>query len=473
MGLNRFVIHTSVHQPVNDKVPGLGLGPFGQWFTRHETWAEIAKPWVSYLTRSSFLLQQGKFVADVIYFYGEDSNITALFGNKAPDVPAGYNFDYVNADAILHRLSVAGGQITTPTGMSYRVMALDPNSRHMSLAVLRKIRDLVNAGAMVAGPKPIDSPSLSDSQTEFQTIAGQLWGSGEGEHAYGKGKVYGGQPLAQTLSAMQVAADFEYSRPQADTSLLYVHRKVADGEIYWVDNRSNRAEAVEAGFRVQGKAAELWHADTGVIEPASYQIAGGRTTVPLRLEPYGAVFVVFRKPAAAPSRTLPKQTETDAATLEGSWNLAFQPDRGAPPNITLDRLTSWAANSDSGVKYFSGTGTYTKTIEAPAAWFQSGAHLWLDLGDVKNLAQVSVNGKPLGILWKTPFRVDVTGALKPGANAVEIRVTNLWVNRLIGDQQPGVQKKYTYTTQQFYRENSPLLPSGLLGPVRVVRAVTE
>ena len=473
MGLNRFVIHTSVHQPVNDKVPGLGLGPFGQWFTRHETWAEIAKPWVSYLTRSSFLLQQGKFVADVIYFYGEDSNITALFGNKAPDVPAGYNFDYVNADAILHRLSVAGGQITTPTGMSYRVMALDPNSRHMSLAVLRKIRDLVNAGATVAGPKPIDSPSLSDSQTEFQTIAGQLWGSGEGEHAYGKGKVYGGQPLAQTLSAMQVAADFEYSRPQADTSLLYVHRKVADGEIYWVDNRSNRAEAVEAGFRVQGKAAELWHADTGVIEPASYQIAGGRTTVPLRLEPYGAVFVVFRKPAAAPSRTLPKQTETDAATLEGSWNLAFQPDRGAPPNITLDRLTSWADNSDSGVKYFSGTGTYTKTIEAPAGWFQSGAHLWLDLGDVKNLAQVSVNGKPLGILWKTPFRVDVTGALKPGANAVEIRVTNLWVNRLIGDQQPGVQKKYTYTTQQFYRENSPLLPSGLLGPVRVVRAVTE
>ena len=473
MGLNRFVIHTSVHQPVNDKVPGLGLGPFGQWFTRHETWAEIAKPWVSYLTRSSFLLQQGKFVADVIYFYGEDSNITALFGNKAPDVPAGYNFDYVNADAILHRLSVAGGQITTPSGMSYRVMALDPNSRHMSLAVLRKIRDLVNAGAMVAGPKPIDSPSLSDSQAEFQTIAGQLWGSGEGEHAYGKGKVYGGQPLAQTLSAMQVAADFEYSRPQADTSLLYVHRKVADGEIYWVDNRSNRAEAVEAGFRVQGKAAELWHADTGVIEPASYQIAGGRTTVPLRLEPYGAVFVVFRKPAAAPSRTLPKQTETDAATLEGSWDLAFQPDRGAPPKITLDRLTSWADNSDAGVKYFSGTGTYTKTIEAPAAWFQSGAHVWLDLGDVKNLAQVTVNGKPLGILWKTPFRVDVTGALKPGANAVEIRVTNLWVNRLIGDQQPGVQKKYTYTTQQFYRESSPLLPSGLLGPVRVVRAVTE
>jgi (4-O-methyl)-D-glucuronate---lignin esterase len=423
---------------VNDKIPGLGLGPFGQWFTRHETWAEIARPWVSYLARSSYMLQQGKFVADVIYFYGEDSNITALFGNKAPDVPAGYNFDYVNADAIVHRLSVAGGRIVTPSGMSYRVLALDPNSRHMSLPVLHKIRDLVNAGAVVAGPKPVDSPSLSDNQAEFQTIVGQLWGAGAGEHAYGKGKVYGGEVMAQTQAALPVAPDFEYTKPREDTNLLYVHRKLADGEIYWVDNRNHRTEAVDASFRVDGKAPEIWHADTGVVEPAAYRIAGGRTTVPLHLDPYGAVFVVFRKAAATPSRTLPKRDESTVATIEGSWDVAFQPDRGAP-----------------------------------AGWFQSGAHLWLDLGDVKNLAQVSVNGKPLGILWNTPFRVDVTGALKAGSNAVEVKVTNLWVNRLIGDQQPGVEKKYTYTTQQFYRENSPLLPSGLLGPVQVLRVVTE
>jgi hypothetical protein len=156
MGLNRFVIHTSVHQPVNDKIPGLGLGPFGQWFTRHETWAESAKPWTTYLARSSYVLQQGKFVADVIYYYGEDSNITALFGAKLPDIPAGYNFDFVNADALKNRLSVADGKITTATGMSYSVLALDPNSQNMSLAVLRKIRDLVNAGAVVVGPKPVE-----------------------------------------------------------------------------------------------------------------------------------------------------------------------------------------------------------------------------------------------------------------------------------------------------------------------------
>ena len=142
-GLNRFVIHTSVHQPVDDKIPGLGLGPFGQWFTRHETWADMALPWTTYLARSSYMLQQGRFVADVLYFYGEDSNVTALFGAKLPDIPSGYNFDFVNADALLHRLSVADGRITTASGMSYRLLALDPNSRHMSLAVLRKIRDLV------------------------------------------------------------------------------------------------------------------------------------------------------------------------------------------------------------------------------------------------------------------------------------------------------------------------------------------
>ena len=172
-------------------------------------------------------------------------------------------------------------------------------------------------------------------------------------------------------------------------------------------------------------------------------------------------------PPKAASRTLPKVVETQLATVDGSWNVSFQPERGAPPSITLDKLSSWSDNQDAGVKYFSGTGTYTKTIQAPADWFKKGAHLWIDLGDVKNLAEVTVNGKPLGILWKTPFRVDVTSALKAGANTLEIKVTDLWVNRLIGDQQPNVTQKYTYTAQQFYRADSPLLPSGLIGPVQI------
>jgi hypothetical protein len=473
MGLNRFVLHTSVHQPVSDKVPGLSLGPFGQWFTRHETWAELAKPWTTYLARSSYMLQQGKFVADVLYFYGEDSNITALFGAKPPDIPAGYDFDFINADAILHRLSAEGGRITTPSGMSYAVLALDANSQHMSLPVLRKIRDLVGAGAVVVGSKPTDSPSLSDDQAEFRSIADQLWGSGEGERAYEKGKVYAGQTIAQALAALQVEPDFEYTKPRADTNLLFVHRKLADGDAFWVNNRSKRVETLEASFRVQGKAAELWHPDTGEVESAPYLIANGRTIVPLRLDPRDAVFVVFLKPATMQARAMPRQSEEPLATLEGSWEVSFQAQRGAPAKITFDRLSSWSESADAGVKYYSGTGTYTKTIQAPAGWVKSNARLWLDLGDVKNLAEVSINGKPLGIVWKTPFRVEVTEAIKPGANEVQVKVTNLWVNRLIGDQQPNVTKKYTYTSQQFYRADSPLLPSGLLGPVRILRFITE
>jgi len=230
---------------------------------------------------------------------------------------------------------------------------------------------------------------------------------------------------------------------------------------------------VDATFRVTGKLPELWHPETGLSEPVSYNIADGRTTVPLRLEPWGTVFVVFRKATQESSRTLPKVVETRLTAVEGSWNVSFQPGRGAPSSITLDKLMSWSDSTDAGVKYFSGTGAYTKTIQAPAHWFKKGTHLWIDLGDVKNLAEVTVNGKPLGIVWHAPFRVDATSALKPGANDVTIKVTNAWVNRLIGDQQPGLTTKYTFADVKPYKANSPLLPSGLLGPVQLYSIATQ
>ena len=466
-GLNRFVIHTSVHQPVDDKIPGLGLGPYGQWFTRHETWGEQALPWTTYLARNCFMLQQGKFVADILYLYGEDNNITALFGNKLPDVPKGYEFDFVNANALLNVLSVRNGQIVSTGGMSYNMLALDSSTQHISLPVLRKIREMVNAGAVVVGPKPINTPSLKDDEIEFSTIISELWGSGKGVKAIGKGKVYAGQTIKDVLDALKIKLDFEYTQPQSNTELLYVHRKLADGEIYWVNNRNNRTEDVKATFRVTGKEAEIWDPVTGKIKQVSYTIANGRTTVPLNLEPNDAVFIVFRERAKTFLRTVPVPVETPVATIEGPWEVSFQPDRGAPAQITLKDLTAWNENADAGVKYFSGTGTYSKIIQAPAEWFKSGKELWIDLGSVKNLAEVILNGQSLGIVWKTPFRANITGALKKGENSLKVKVTNLWVNRLIGDQQHGA-KTYTYTTQQFYQADSPLLASGLLGPVKIV-----
>jgi len=473
-GINRFVIHESAHQPLVGPrtAPGMTLGPFGQWFNRNETWADQAHAWIDYLARTSFLLQQGHFGADLLYFYGEDSNLTAIFEHTSPDIPAGYGFDYINADALIHELRVDNGCITTKSGMSYRVLGLDAYSKHMSLPVLKAIEKLVKDGATVAGAKPADDPSQADDHAEFDRINSELFGDGTGVHTVGAGKVYAGQSLTDVFGALKLAPDFDYTKPESDANLQFVHRKLADGDIYFVDNRSDRDETVDAAFRVAGKAPELWYAETGASKPATYKTADGRTTVPLHLEPWGTVFVVFRKATTETSRAEPKITDSKLADVEGPWKVSFQPDRGAPPSITLDKLSDWKDSGDAGVKYFSGVGTYTKTMQAPAAWFKKGSHLWLDLGDVKNLAEVTVNGKDLGVVWHTPYRVDVTSALKPGANEVSIKVINSWVNRLIGDQQPGATK-YTMADVHPYKANSPLLASGLLGPVAVVRADTE
>lgn len=472
-GINRFVIHESAHQPLVGKAPGLTLGNCGQWFNRNDTWAAEAGPWVKYLARTSFLLQQGHFGADLAYFYGEDSNLTAIFSHSAPNIPDGYGFDYINADALIHELSVVNGRLVTPGGMTYRVLGLDPYSQHMSLPVLRAIHKLVEAGAIVAGPKPFDDPSQADNRQEFTQLDNELFGDGSGVHAVGKGKVYAGEELSDVFKALDLPPDFDYTRPENDTNLLFVHRKLANGDLYFVDNRNNRTEQVEATFRVSGKEPQLWHSDTGKIEPVSYSIANGRTTVPLKLEPWGSVFVVFRKPAQQMSRTLPAETETQLTMLDGPWKVSFQPDRGAPPSITLDTLTAWNDSSDAGVKYFSGVGAYTNTLTVKPEWIKKSAHLWLDLGDVHNLAVVTVNGKLLGQVWHTPFRVDVTSAVKPGANEVVIKVTNAWVNRLIGDQQPDATKKYTFITFKPYSADSPLQESGLLGPVTLDSVTTE
>jgi hypothetical protein len=471
-GINRFVIHCSVHQPLVGKAPALGLGPFGQWFTRNETWAEQAGAWVNYLARSSYMLQQGHFAADFIYFYGEDDNITSIFADKSPDVPAGYGFDYINADGLIHVLAVKNGNVVTKSGMSYRVLGLDPASVHMSLPVLRALHKLVEDGATVAGPKPSNDPSLADDTAEFQMLSKQLFGDGSGDHTVGKGKVFAGQTVAEAMAKIKLSPDFDYTKPEADTDLLFVHREMPNADIYFVDNRSDRSESLNAMFRVTGKQPELWHAETGLSEPVSYTIADGNTTLPLKLEPWGTVFVVFRKPTKTMSAILPAPTETALTTVEGPWPVSFQAGRGAPATATLDNLTSWSENSDPGIRYFSGIGTYTKTIDAQASWFSQGAKLWIDLGDVKNLAEVAVNGKPVGIVWHAPYRVDVTSALRPGANEISIKVANAWVNRLIGDQQPNAEK-ITFTVIHPYKADSPLLTSGLLGPVVVIKTTNK
>ena len=455
-GLNRFVIHTSPHQPVDDKIPGLGLGPFGQWFDRHDTWAEHAKSWTDYLGRSCYLLQQGKFVADILYYYGEDNNITGLFGGELPKIPSGYNYDFVNADALTHLVGVKKKMLTTPSGMSYKVLFLDKNVKRMSLTVLRKIAELAKKGAVICGTKPEIPASLLDSQKEFNDLINQIWNSNR-PNVYDEAI-----SLQEALQSQGIQPDVAL----VDGSIRFVHRTLPTAEIYWVNNSSNQAKHVELSFRVSDKLPEVWHPETGEKEAVSYKMLDDRTVVTLVLVQQDAVFVIFSGKAKEREVVLPKLEKKEVLAIDGSWNVSFQEKRGAPLSIVMEQLTDFSLSKDAGVKYFSGTASYQKEFEVADSLYNADATYYLDLGEVRNMAEVFVNGQNMGFFWKSPYIVPVT-SLQKGKNKLEIKVTNQWVNRLIGDAQPGVKDKITYTAMQFYAPDAPLLPSGLLGPVKL------
>ncbi len=490
-GVNRIVFHTSDQQPFTDDAhkPGMTLGPFGQDYTRNITWAEQAKAWNTYLARCSYLLQQGRYVADVAYFYGEGAPATVPFWKPlSPALPTHYGTDFINADVLLHHASVRDGRLTLDSGMSYKVIAIQQDTHALTLPLLRKLHELVERGVVLIAPKPEYSPSLSDgpgAENELKATADQIWGSGDSAqgHPVGKGKVYGSGTIEDVLQAEGMRSDFSsgalenvgedvpYALPKgfSPEDLVYIHRHLAAEEIYFVATQKPHAFDVDASFRVIGKEPELWHPDTGKTEPAAYTVKDGITTVRLHMDPEGSVFVVFREKRSAPRPPQPAAPARELATFTGPWRVAFAPNRGAPAEATFPELQSWTKSDDAGVKYFSGSAVYSKDVDVQPAWLHAGAPVLLDLGVVEAMAEVTVNGKPVGgVLWKPPFRVDIAPMLHPGSNHVEVKVTNLWPNRMIGDLQPGVTKRYTFTDFHAFRPDSPLLESGLLGPVRLL-----
>ncbi len=438
-GINRMVFHTSAHQPLDTK-PGNTM--VGTHLNRNITWAEQAAPLFTYFARECEMLQQGKFVADLAYLLNEGAPSTPPIwaSGTVPTPPEGFDYDFINADVLLHRLSVADdGRLVLPDGVSYRALVL-PLTDRMRPELLKKIRELVNGGALVIGPKPVRSPSLANypaADTEVRALAADIWGDLDGVSRtiryVGKGRVVWGWSPADALAAAKIEKDFEYARG-LDADLAWLHRRTADADIYYVANTTDRAANFNARFRVAGREAELWHPDTGATEPADYTITGNRTVVPLRLAERESVFVVFRHAASTPSRLTAPPVVATLGAVDGPWAVRFPPNLGAPAEIQLAKLESLTANADASVKYFSGTATYTKNFNVPREWSRAGTATLLDLGRVGDIAEVSVNGHALGQLWKAPYQVDVTSALQPGDNRIEIKVTNEWTNRIAGDR---------------------------------------
>ena len=433
-GLNRFVIHTSVHQPSEDFKPGLGLGPYGQWFNRFDTWASEARPWIDYISRSCFMLSQGRFVADIAYLYGEDTNPTARFSQERPAIPAGWNYDFVNGDALVNALEIKDGRIVSKSGASYRMLVIDSQIERMSDSVAARIEAVREAGIPVCDLR-------------------------------GKGNI------GAVLDNGGISADVL----NIPDSVSFVHRKLSDGEIYWIANICSRPRNMTLGLRdcissgPGNKALEpkVWRADRGTIEDVSYRVEDGRLFVDLNMERDDAVFVVLR--GRAKKEYICEETPvTEEIMSFSAWDVHFvpaiEPERGV--DYHFDSLCAWNESQDPFLRFFSGTATYKTTFQWSADQVASG--VMLDLGQVFNMAHVFVNGKDLGLLWKEPYKIDISEALVEGNNTLEIKVTNSWGNRLIGDSALPKEDRATKTSWDFYSPDDPLPTSGLLGPVRIL-----
>ncbi|PTX95615.1 glycosyl hydrolase [Opitutus sp. ER46] len=477
LGINRFVVLAYVHQPWDDRKPGVTEPRFYLPYQRHNTWWEDSAGFWATLTRSASVLRQGLPVSDVLYHLGSDTPAKIATWRMRPAPPDGYDYDVCTDDALIRRTSVRDGRIVLPDGMSYTLLVLAGGDR-LSLAAARHLKALVVAGAVVLGPtKPVGSPSLGDAaagDAEVRRIADELWGAGplatRGVRQTGAGRVCWGQSPAAVLAALGVPRDFDAGGTDR-LDVLHAHRRTTDREIYFIANHRAQPRHVTATFRVRGRTPQLWHPETGAItSPAAWRpTADGRTEVNLPLEAHASVFVVFGPTTGiAPAAVAPAQLVAERPvlqTLTGPWQVSFASAWGGPAETSFAELAPWNATADPGIRHYSGAAVYRKSFDAPAT--AAGRRVLLDLGDVAVLASVKLNGRDLGTVWKAPFAVDATAALQSGRNELEVRVVNTWVNRLIADAGLPANQRLTWTTDNPYRPTDSLVPSGLLGPVRL------
>ncbi len=537
-GINKFMYVIFQHQPLNDSLkPGMTFGPYGLHHERSQTWWPMADGYHKYVSRCQYILQQGQTVADFLYLTPEGAphvfrapssalaegitqDKTLVLSAKEKMLPGqskdaflpdrkGYNFDGCSPSQLL-KASVADGKIIFPSGASYYILVL-PKTETMTPAILTKIESMVKNGAVIIGNPPLKSPSLEDfpeCDKQVSAISTSIWGgtaapSQISERILGKGKIYWGgafsninlpeiypnyDATASILREMGIPEDFV-----SDGTIRYTHQLVPSGEIYFISNKTNAVVKANCSFRVSNGLPELWNPMTGETrELPDFEIKNGQIQIPLQFEAYESYFIVFnqnRKSKPANSTELKNFAQPRVLfEVNNLWKLSFDPKWGGPENVVFDSLVDWTSRTEEGIKYYSGIATYHRTINIPKdVVSDKNTEIFLDLGEVNNLARVRINGKDLGVVWTDPFRVKITEVVVAGENQIGIEVANLWPNRLIGDEQkpddgikngqwpewllngkPRTSGRYTFTTFKHYKADSPLLKSGLIGPVKIL-----
>ena len=514
-GINKFVYHTFQHQFLDDNLkPGMTMGPYGVHWDRSQTWWPMADGYHRYITRCQYLLQQGKTVADILYLTPEGAPqvfrapVSALTRDEELPDRKGYNFDGCPPSQ-LYTANVNDNLIVFPGGAKYRLLVL-PATETMTPALLDKIESLVKAGAIIIGNPPHKSPSLVNYPACDQMVVSKaklMWEASVSpseitERQLGKGKIYWGgvfsgiklpelypdyEATANLLKKLGILTDFE-----SDGSIRYTHRKLEGRDIYFVSNKTNGPLRTTCTFRIGNGTPELWDPVSGKIRPLpEFSIKNGRMQLPLELEAFQSYFIVINQNSARTSKVVVNKNFSELKlqqALSSPWNVSFNPQWGGPPNVVWEKLEDWTKSSVEGIKYYSGIAGYHTTFQVPESIATDKNHfLYLDLGEVNQLARVRINGKDMGVIWTAPFRLEISDAVVPGINQVEIEVANLWPNRLIGDEQypddgikdgkwpewlqkkqPRSTHRVTFTTYKFYKKDSDLIKSGLLGPVRLM-----
>lgn len=508
-GMNRVVIHGFSHNPAVYGFPGI-VYHAGTHFNNKNLWWPKAKPFIDYLARISYVMQETRFVSDILYYYGDNVPNFVTPKNTRFTVGPGYDYDIINTDVLLRELTAKNGMLQLPGGASFKVLCLG-NMELANLAVVEKLKKLAAEGAIITGTKPRGKLGLFDqpaAEYKMQKLSDGLWidaSSSFNVNITRKGKVLAGIPALKILQALNIPPDFDYTDNHKGL-IDYIHQQLQGLDLYFVRNTTDQWISRLCSFRQNNRTPEIWEPVSGKILPVNiYDDNKRQISIPITLAPFQSYFVVFKnKPPAFHYKRLtgsqdypPLISYTKAGTeiltngefellsdkgkqqlkvandsflLEGAWNLSFQKGWGAPDMATFSKLASWTKSETSGIKYFSGIVTYDKTFQYKEAMASEKERLYLDLGDLSKIAEVWLNGHSLGISWAKPYTFDITGLINSGENRLKVEVVNTWSNRLVGDAVTG--EKFTSTnlgssSQGVSWAQASLIPSGLFGPVTI------